>query len=85
MSDTPSQARQARPYKITVALTQGERDDLVKSMLMTKMDEPTILLAALNNLFYTLERAKDGYDNVSFVNKDGEVYSAPLIEIPGGS
>ena len=77
-------AREARPYKITVAITQKERDDLVKSMLMTKMNEPTLLLAALNNLFYTLERARDGYTDVAFINKEGETYSAPLIEIPGG-
>ena len=70
-----------RPYRVGTALTQQEKDHMTRAMLQTKMNEPTLLLAALNNLFYTLERAREGYSEVSFVNKDGEVYSAPVIQL----
>ena len=74
------QPRQARPYKVTTALTQEEKDNLTKVMLLTKHDAPTLMLLALKNLFYAMERHDEGYTEVSFVNAEGEVYSAPLIQ-----
>lgn len=79
-----NQQPQSRPYKVSTALTQEEKDKLTKRMLLTKMNEPTILLLALNNLFYAMERYDEGYTEVSFVNKEGEVYQAPVIQLPGG-
>jgi len=75
-----TKAPEARPYKVTTALTQAERDRLVRAMLISKQDEATLLLLALRNLFYAMDRFNEGYTEVSFVNEEGEVYSAPLIQ-----
>jgi hypothetical protein len=82
MSRTVDAPRTARPYRVGTRLTQDERDQMVAALLQTGMDEATLILASITNMFYTLERANEGYTEVSFVNGQGDAYSAPLIEIP---
>lgn len=85
MNQTPppqTQQQPPRPYRVFTMLTQEEMDMLRSLMMVTQMNEPTMLLRALHNFLYMHDRAKEGY-TVKFINKDGEEYEPPRIVLGG--
>lgn len=75
------QQKEVRRYPVQTVLTESEAQLLKTMMMETRADAPNLLLQGFHLLAQQREMYHKGYE-ISYVNKEGEVYVKPTIILP---